>query len=291
MNIQSSFIDHTFLDKTTLGNLYQNFDYFPFVKASTNSSVFVNTCHRVEFYYFENNPISFNIGNATSKSTNETRETAIRLTHTMTGLNSVVLGETFISDQVFTYLGQENELHYFFNKCLNISNLARKKFNFYNYIDYNTIALSLLPNADNLTLIGGGMLIKNLLPRTSDYKNITVITRNPKKFKKSINIDKKINVLKLDNYTIQQNTNCIIATTLDENYKSKIQKMMNTLLFSKIVDLSSIPLYELRSNKTNYVHMNDKAFLKKIKIGNSNFYKRVPEIKNFINTHLILGQI
>lgn len=291
MNIQSSYIDHTFLDKTTLGNLYQNFDYFPFVNAALNRSVFVNTCHRVEFYYFENNPISFNVNNVMSMSTNTTRETAIRLTNIMTGLNSVVLGETFISDQVFTYLNEENELSHFFSKCLDISDLARKEFNFYNRIDYNSIALSLLPNTENLTLIGGGMLVKDLLSMVDSCKNITVITRNPKKFKKSTNINKKINVVKLDNYNTEENTNCIIATTLDENYKLKMQKMVDASAFSKVVDLSSIPLYNLRNNKINYVHMNDEEFLKKIKIGNANFYKCVSDIKNFINTHPILNQI
>lgn len=286
MNIQSSYIDHTFLNKSTLGKLYQNFDYFPLINRASTRSVFVNTCHRIEFYYYENNPISFNINNVTSKLTNTTLKTATRLTNTMTGLNSVVLGETFISDQVFTYLDQKNELHYFFNQCLNISNLARKQFNFYNHINYNTIALSLLPNNENLTLVGGGMLVKNLLSIIDNNKNITVITRNPKKFKKSFKGNKNINVVKLENYTSTQTTNCIIATTLDDSYKLNLQHLFSKTKFSRIIDLSSIPVYNKKNKDLSYVHMNDEIFLEKIKTGNSKIYNCVPDIQNFILTKI-----
>ena len=286
MQIQSSYIDHTLLDKNTLGNLYQNFDYFPIIQKEANDFVFVNTCHRVEFYYIGNNSLSFSINNVSSSSTQTTLETARRLINIMSGLNSIILGETFISQQVFTYINPSNKLSNFFVQCRDISNLARKKFNFYNNTDYNNIALSLLTNTENLVLIGGGMLVKDILNKVNHYKNITVITRNPKKFKKNFKQVDNITIIKLNNYVPKDNTSCIIATTLDQDYKLKIQNLINLSNFSKIVDLSSVPTYDLKDYKTNYLHMNDEEFLQKIEIGNSNFYNSLQKMKNFIDKHV-----
>jgi glutamyl-tRNA reductase len=284
MEINVSYIDHCHADKKILGQLYQNYDHIQNANSSKNY-VFVNTCHRVEFYYFEKENITFEMQGIESKKIYNTIDAARRLTEVMSGVQSCIVGEKFIRDQTITHLTKHNNLFEFFSQCLEISDRARKKFNFYNSIDYTEIALSMLTEAEDLILIGGGMLVGEILSKNLNYKNIYVLTRNPKKFKKTHRLNKNVNVSKLENFKVLNNAVCVIATTMDDYYKSKIRNFIQHEKLLSVGDLSAIPAL-LQNENSKYFHMNDNAFLEKIEQGNAVLKEKIPLVKEFINSEI-----
>lgn len=279
MEIVSTYIDHNFIDEKIIGEYFQDNTY---EESNLEEQVCVSTCHRFEYYCVDNFK-TFSITDVDCRYTKNSLKTAQRLIELLTGTQSIILAEPHIRNQFVKAFALTKNINLikFFNKCLEISDQIRTKYNFFNHKNYVEIAMDII-SKDQLLVIGGGMLAQNILNYDKQFQ---VITRNPKKFKKQTKNNNAL-ITKLDQNK-KPFKQCIIATVIkDNNYSDQISNFLNEYQIDCVIDLSSVPLYQQKP-QFEYITMYDELFKKQIQSSNKSLLPLVDDVKKTIQQTVI----
>lgn len=265
------YIDHLSCNKKDLGIFYQNNPSFEGVNSV------LSTCHRIEVIDVVDNTLpNFKINGYTSKQILGDRDICLRLAMIASGVESIILGEKFVFDQVKNAFKPQTTNPLIFKvveESLDIAKHVRKQFDFYSHSDYSDIAIKFLKGAQNVVIIGSGMLAKAIDNKLNE--DTTIVTRNLKAARREFT-----NVCKINNLP-DTPFKCIIATTNSSKYKKSVNKFLNKSQCSLVIDLSAIP-FIMNESKIKYISMYHKRFEKEIEKANSKLLIKVPIIKEDI---------
>lgn len=260
------YIDHYSCDKKDLGIFYKD--------VPTFEGSMLTTCHRVEVINVVDGPIpNFELKGYHSKQILGTKNVAMRLANIAAGVDSIILGESFVFDQVKNAFKHVTDPLIFqtVQNSLKIAKIARETHNFYSNCDYSGIAICLLGELKDVVIIGSGMLAKSLYYKLNG--NATIVTRNLKSAR-DFNDVVKINNLPDGEFK------CIIATTSSKKYKRRVNRHLNDSKCSMAVDLSAIPF--LTDAKFKYITMYDDIFEQKIEKSNMSLFNKINLVKKTI---------
>lgn len=252
------YIDHSFCDKKDLGMFHKKLPQF-------DGSV-ISTCHRVEVIDTQLHP-GFQIMGYESRTVSGNRAVCLRIARIASGVESVILGEPFVFDQVKHSFDDTDdpEILKYANISLDIAQEARDTFDFYSHLDYSDIAINLL-ESDDIIVMGSGMLANTIIDKLDEPMMI------------SRRIDK--NALTLTDLP-EDEFQCIIATTGSSKYRRKAERQLNKSNCSLVVDLSSVPF--IKNPEFRYITMYDDIFENEINRTNNKLQGKVKQVKQFIH--------
>jgi glutamyl-tRNA reductase len=267
------YIDHYSCDKKDLGIFYSELPEF---RGIFNV---LSTCHRIEVINITDGDSfmpNFEIGKYKSKRICGNIEVAIRLANIASGIESVILGEPFVFDQVKNAFRYPNHplIQKISEESLEIAKDVRNEFDFYSRLDYSDIAIKLLGDYEDVVIIGSGMLAKAISKKVEG--NVTVVSRS-----KRAPFDNVVKINDLPNKPFK----CMIATSNNNKYKRSVNKYLNESQCSMVVDLSAIPF--LSDAKFKYITMYDKVFEDEIELTNLNLISKVSQVENTIRRKVI----
>jgi len=261
--MQLRYIDHTSCDKKDLGMFYNTVSF---------EGEVISTCHRIEVITDIPLP-NFEMKGYKSKQVRGDKEVCLRLARIAAGVESVILGEPFILDQVRNSF---KEPHPLIQKSIDIAERVRNEFDFYSLYDYSDIAIEFLKPISDVVIIGSGMLAEAISKKL--HGNVTIVTRSLKSAKKKFK-----NVCKINN--LPDSFKCIIATTSSLKYRKDVCKFIDRANCYLVIDLSSDPFDEL---KCKYISMYDEVFEKEIEMANDKIKFKVPLVEKMIKEMICL---
>jgi len=270
-DLMCRYIDHYLCDKKDLGIFYKS------NLSLTGIHSVISTCHRIEIIsVIENIGLpNFEIGGYTSKQIYGIKNVCSRLAKIACGVDSVILGEPFVYDQVNNSFKYDKTDPLIFNTVkisLDIAKKVKKKYSFYSQDDYSDIAIKFLGSTTNVIIIGSGMLAKTLYDKLD---NSLIISRNLKSARKKFERVSDIKNIPTKPFK------CIIATTNTKKYQKFVTKALKNSNCLLAVDLSSKPF--LVQPNFEYITMYDKKFEDEVKIINAKLISKVNLVKNDID--------
>lgn len=267
------YIDHFSCDKKDLGIFYQD---IPSFEGEYN---ILTTCHRIEVINVIENDVLFNfdVRGYKSKQILGNKEICLRLAKIAAGVESVILGERFVFNQVMNAFKEQDTHPLIFQivkDSLDIAKRARNKFDFYSHADYSDIAIQFLEDTSNIVIIGSGMLAKAISHKLD--RNTIIVTRSLKSAHKKF---KNIDICKIRDLP-KIPFRCIIATTSNLKYRKDVRKFLNESDCFLVIDLSAVPF--LDNPKFRHITMYDEVFEQKIKNTNKKLISKLPLMLNTI---------
>ena len=277
------YIDHSEIDTFMMATLSKKFKSELLKRVNLHECLILTTCHRIEIYSTNrcrlDLPTFFNLS---TKKINGVTDVLYRMVEIGCGLKSKILGERSIYFQLQNALFplfDKNPFLFLGSKALNIANILRTKYNFFAINDYEQIVINSFSNnngmrrPDSLLIIGGGMLGKKIAESEIQnmYKQVVIVTRNPKKVKKSIaNTVKAYSYDMIPRKIFNSPYHSFIATDYcSEVYKKKIIGIFENNSNIKTIDLSAIPLRnKFDPMDDNYITMYSKTYMKEVKKNN-----------------------
>jgi|GEM_PF-4738193 len=289
VNFSCAYVDYRNVLKTTIA---QHFNEKSGRFKKENNSVILSTCHRIEEYldtdtgYHKDN---FGSLNSNVKYLTESADVLERLSRIVSGVDSWILGEKYIAQQVFNAFQKttsDSPLSWLGNKAIEIGLRAKVGSGLIAHVDYPDIALNIIDQMlrgkiQSILIVGGGMLGRSVFEKAeiNGWDNIYVISRNPKKMRKM----GYQNALKLSQAepVINKKFAVIIATTdMTPIYKTEIENFLERKECRAVIDLSAAS--QLPRSK-NYVHMYDQIFIDEVLRANKIIAPKVPDTMRLIS--------
>ncbi|MBY0500638.1 MAG: hypothetical protein K2P93_01380 [Alphaproteobacteria bacterium] len=303
MGRQCYFMDHTFIDAYQMAKLSAKVeenrgDFHNFLQ----SAMLLRTCHRVEFYFNENtqtNPFKEVLG-YDSYNTHKDGSAFLRLVEIACGVQSKIIGEKYIFEQVKKSADELDKDHPFKKDALEALSIARElreKNSFYAPIDYEQIVsrqlssyLKDISSSHKLLVVGSGMLAKSIISHALQEGKIEIlmVSRVAKKIKKKADYkNSKLNICSVFNipdHFISTNFHCFLATTnINEVYKEKLLSYLNRKECLSIVDMSSLPAFNESDIKgKDYITMYHETFRKYVDENNDLIKNKLENIRREI---------
>jgi glutamyl-tRNA reductase len=205
-------------------------------------TVCIKTCHRIEFYSTEPFSLPTLAGvDAAWTSVRGLEHTLLRLARLSTGLDSKILGESFIAHQCIRPFLKSHLSHLPFSLisgAFDVASRLKRSFGFDTSFSYDDAAFSLLeastshPRPTHLVVFGAGLLGQSILKHNNlqRYTSVHLITRDPNTFLQSfrpLHLEQNFRVSTLTDAHLPTRYDCIIAT--DNPQLSFISEVHNAL--------------------------------------------------------------
>lgn len=275
------FVDHKVAQLKELGALLTDVESSD--RNSLPSNISLVTCQRFELYYSTQNAevpgVYFRKLHNKLRFCHGYYPVLRRVSRIACGLESLLLGEKFVQNQVKLALNgvnQSDSLRNIFEKALYISQTARETHNFYAATDYTEIAFELLQQMQNyqssskaLIVIGSGAIGRGVLSHSMarEYRRVVGLSRWPKKLKRRVQLDyiDTIHPDKIPSMEVFAPYDCIVAISdTNEEYLNLIRNLCGSDQCTGIIDFSSNPLFSVfRPEK--YIHEYDVRFCRFLK--------------------------
>ncbi len=262
------YADHLTLDALKISKIYNSSELENFKKdINENHFRILSTCQRIEVYCHNDfNPIStLPLYFQRLEGASQIKS---RLTSIGTGAVSQILGERNIYYQLKAIkkrVSNDDGFDQLIDLCLEEALSLKSKYRFYAPKNYEDIAIDMLnlhaqEKADNLVIVGSGMLARNILlveGVRARYKEIFFITRNLKNLKKKKDVigeSKVVDVRQFqEHFSDMGKYHCILATNnIDISYQNDLRSILYNPKCAGIFDLSSWPAFRSDMNFSIY---------------------------------------
>lgn len=286
-----SYIDDTTHPPEVLGELHLRLIDNP--PPLSSNGMLLHTCQRIEWYANDCTALAPISLPKVSRTIFGHHQVCARLAQIAAGTKSLILGEQEILSQVEAACKRLPSAHLLVpavHEALELAKQARVMFALTATTDYPELARRLIESTQGATprmlvVIGGGMLARSVAEECFPGRNVTLVTRRPKKlarhltFPQSAVVVKKINDLREELANIDYDV--VIATSsLTPSYCAQVTSLVLAERCRAIVDLCAVPT--LDRTQVNYRHLHDAGVLQIIEEANKAMIERAAQARAWI---------